>query len=270
MTSTMVVLEALRMVDMGRTLEDIYQNTLLSFKAIVKDEFNLHKKKQKKAVVVTCFTGEGVASKLYERITPVVDKSQTEVIQMQFIEKNAFLQHIDALMAEYDIKAIAGTVEIDYQNIPFFSAYEIFDNERLRVLKQIVNDDIPLEKIGKSLQEALTSVSGVEQLMMQLQQLLHHVEGQMHAVLEPSVDAGIMIHLAFLIDNLRNGGTSRQFDNLTSFQKKYRLECDLLRTSLMPIAKNYQVEFSDDEIAYIVQMIQQNKITSTYPLTQKN
>ncbi len=66
---------------------------------------------------------------------------------MQFIEKNAFLQHIDALMTEYDIKAIAGTVEIDYQNIPFFSAYEIFDNARLRVLKQIVNDEIPLKKL---------------------------------------------------------------------------------------------------------------------------
>ncbi|PAB00649.1 sigma 54-interacting transcriptional regulator [Enterococcus canintestini] len=270
MTSTMVVLEALRMVDMGRTLEDIYQNTLLSFKAIVKDEFNLHKQKQKKAVVVTCFTGEGVASKLYDRIVPVVDQSQTEVIQMQFIEKNAFLQHIDALMTEYEIKAIAGTVEIDYQNIPFFSAYEIFDNERLRVLKQIVNDEISLEKIGKSLQEALTSVSGVEQLMIQLQQLLHHVEGQMHAVLEPSVDAGIMIHLAFLVDNLRNGGTSRRFDNLAAFQKKYRLECDLLKTSLMPIAKNYQVEFSDDEIAYVVQMIQQNKISSAYALTRND
>lgn len=268
MTSTMVVLEALRMVDMGRTLEDIYQNTLLSFKAIVKDEFNLHKKKQKKAVVVTCFTGEGVASKLYDRIIPVVDQAQTEVIQMQFIEKNAFLQHIDALMTEYDIKAIAGTVEIDYQNIPFFSAYEIFDNARLRVLKQIVNDEIPLEKIGKSLQEALTSVSGVEQLILQLQQLLHHVEGQMHAVLEPSVDAGIMIHLAFLVDNLRNGGTSRRFDNLDAFQRKFRLECDLLKTSLMPIAKSYQVEFSDDEIAYVVQMIQRNKISSEYAFTR--
>ncbi|MEG3033464.1 MAG: sigma 54-interacting transcriptional regulator, partial [Enterococcus sp.] len=268
MISTMVVLEALRMVDMGRTLEDIYQNTLLSFKAIVKDEFNLHKKKQKKAVVVTCFTGEGVASKLYDRIIPVVDQAQTEVIQMQFIEKNAFLQHIDALMTEYDIKAIAGTVEIDYQNIPFFSAYEIFDNARLRVLKQIVNDEIPLEKIGKSLQEALTSVSGVEQLILQLQQLLHHVEGQMHAVLEPSVDAGIMIHLAFLVDNLRNGGTSRRFDNLDAFQRKFRLECDLLKTSLMPIAKSYQVEFSDDEIAYVVQMIQRNKISSEYAFTR--
>ncbi len=38
----------------------------------------------------------------------------------------------------------------------------------------------------------------------------------------------------------------------------------------MPIAKNYQVEFSDDEIAYVVQMIQRNKISSAYALTRND
>ena len=28
-----------------------------------------------------------------------------------------------------------GTVDIDYQNIPFFSAYDVFDDERLNVLE---------------------------------------------------------------------------------------------------------------------------------------
>ncbi len=39
---------------------------------------------------------------------------------MQFIEKETFKKHIDGLLEEYEIKAIAGTVEIDYQNIRSF------------------------------------------------------------------------------------------------------------------------------------------------------
>ena len=38
-------------------------------------------------------------------------------------------KHIDNLMEEYEIKAIAGTVDVEYQNIPFFSVYDNFDDE---------------------------------------------------------------------------------------------------------------------------------------------
>ena len=123
MTSTMIVVEALRMADAGRSLEDIYQNIKQSFRAIIKENGQLHQgtTKLKKAVVVTCFTGEGVAHKLFQRIEPIVNQAEIEIIQMQFIERGVFIQHIDELLDEYEIKAICGTVEIQYQNIPFFS-----------------------------------------------------------------------------------------------------------------------------------------------------
>ena len=148
MSSTMIVLEALRMAESGRSLEDIYQNIQRSFETIVQEQFRTVReaKGNKKAVIVTCFTGEGVAAKLYQRIYPVVDQEKVEIIQMQFIEKETFKKHIDGLLEEYEIKAIAGTVDIDYQNIPFFSAYDVFDDERLNVLKRIVSDEVPIEK----------------------------------------------------------------------------------------------------------------------------
>ncbi|KCZ15606.1 PTS system fructose IIA component family protein, partial [Acinetobacter baumannii 45052_2] len=37
MTSTMIVIEAIRMASVGRSLEDIYQNIQLSFESIVRD-----------------------------------------------------------------------------------------------------------------------------------------------------------------------------------------------------------------------------------------
>lgn len=39
---------------------------------------------------MTCFTGEGVAAKLYQRILPVIDETKVELIQMQFIERETF------------------------------------------------------------------------------------------------------------------------------------------------------------------------------------
>ncbi|WP_461203148.1 sigma 54-interacting transcriptional regulator [Enterococcus sp. N342-3-1-2] len=262
MTSTMIVLEALRMADSGRSLEDIYQNIQRSFETIVQEQFRtVHEAKgSKKAVIVTCFTGEGVAAKLYQRIFPVVDQAQVEIIQMQFIEKETFKKHIDGLLEEYEIKAIAGTVEIDYQNIPFFSAYDVFDDDRLNVLKRIVSDEVPIEKIVRSLENTLTHVGSVYHLIESLQKIVHQIQNQLHVIVEPTVDAGLVIHLAFLVESLLKKEPGRQFKDLSTFQKKYRIENDVLRTHLLQIEKNYQVKISEDEIAYLTQMFLENEI----------
>ena len=58
MVSTMIVLEAVRMASIGRSLEDIYQNVRMSFENIVRTQFRPEKQRDK-AVIVTCFTGKG-------------------------------------------------------------------------------------------------------------------------------------------------------------------------------------------------------------------
>ncbi|MCO5533081.1 PRD domain-containing protein, partial [Enterococcus faecium] len=234
------------------------------FETIVQEQFRTVReaKGNKKAVIVTCFTGEGVAAKLYQRIYPVVDQSKVEIIQMQFIEKETFKKHIDGLLEEYEIKAIAGTVEIDYQNIPFFSAYDVFDDNRLNVLKRIVSDEVPIEKIVRSLENTLTHVGSVYHLIESLQRIVHQIQNQLHVIVEPTVDAGLVIHLAFLVESLLKKEHSRTFPNLAAFQKRYRIETDVLRTHLLQIEKNYQIKISEDEIAYLTQMFLENEIKS--------
>lgn len=262
MASTMIVIEALRMSDAGRSLEDMYQNIQITFESIVKGQFkdSNETKANKKAIVVTCFTGEGVAAKLYQHISSIVDQSKVEIIQMQFIERETFKKHIDGLLEKYEIKAIAGTVEVDYQNIPFFPAYDIFDPEKLNVLKRIVSEEVSVEAIVDSLEETLVNIKSLPVLIKELQKLVHQVQTQLHLIVEPSVETGLVIHLAFLIESLLKGEGSRVFPNLSEFQKQHRLETDQLRTSLMAIEKKYRVHISDDEIAFLTQVFIENKI----------
>ncbi|GAA3020832.1 sigma 54-interacting transcriptional regulator [Tetragenococcus solitarius] len=272
MTSTMIVIEALRMSEAGRSLEDIYQNIQTSFETIVREQFQVEHedKANKRAIVVTCFTGEGVAAKLYERIAAIVDQSKVEVIQMQFIERETFKKHIDNLLEEYEIKAIAGTVEVEYQNIPFFSAYDVFDDQKLKVLKSIVKDEIPAETIVNSLDGTITHAGSLPVLVETLKSLVQQVQSQLHIILEPSVEAGLVIHLAFLIEALRTTGIDRQFNDLSSFQKKYRLETDILKTSFISIEKNYDIRIPDDEIAYLTEAFIKNQIDTPFKLYTQN
>ncbi len=81
-------------------------------------------------------------------------------------------------------------------------------------------------------------------------------------IVEPTVDAGLVIHLAFLVESLLKKEHSRTFPNLAAFQKRYRIETDVLRTHLLQIEKNYQIKISEDEIAYLTQMFLENEIKS--------
>lgn len=227
---------------------------------------NTGDKDNKKAIVVTCFTGEGVAAKLYERIAAIVDQAKVEIIQMQFIEKETFKKHIDGLLEEYEIKAIAGTVEVEYQNIPFFSAYDVFDDQKLKVLKSIVKDEIAADTIVNSLDGTITHVGSLAVLVETLKSLVQQVQTQLHIILEPSVEAGLVIHLAFLIEALRTAGIQRQFPDLAVFQKKYRLETDILKTSFISIEKNYDIQIPDDEIAYLTEAFIKNQIDTPFKL----
>ena len=260
-SSTLIVLEALRMASVGRSLEDIYQNIQISFESGVREQFfSVHKEKKKKAIVVACFTGEGVAARLYNRIYPVVDHQKVEVIQMQFIERTTFIKHIDNLLKDYQVIAICGTVDIDYQNIPFFSALDLFQKDQLEMLKRIASEELSIEKIAQSLSQTITTIPALYQFVLQIQKAIHQIQGDLHLVLEPGVDTGIIMHLAVLFDTLLKGEHHREFPELFEFQKKYRLQMDTVKTNLLLLEKNYQVHIPEAEIAFLTQMFIQNRL----------
>ncbi|CAM3209602.1 sigma 54-interacting transcriptional regulator [Vagococcus fessus] len=263
MVSTMIVLEAVRTASIGRSLKDIYQNIQLSLESIVRNQFK-PKRKLDKAVIVTCFTGEGVSKKLYERVLPVVNTEVIEIIQLQFLEKESFKKHIDELIEQYEILAIVGTVEIDYQNIPFFSAFDIFSNEKLNVFKRIVADEVPMEQMVSSLEGTIKSVPSVSVLLMMLQKIVHQMQTDLQIVVEPGVDAGVLIHLAFLVEALNNGQAARQFKEIDEFKASHRMEMKTVRSNLMPLEKQYNVELPESEVAYLTQMMIENKIDQNF------
>ncbi|MGX7058755.1 sigma 54-interacting transcriptional regulator [Vagococcus humatus] len=260
MTSTMIVLESLRMSGMRRSLEDIYQSVQGAFESLIRTELHPQLTKPLKAVIVACFTGEGVAKKLREQIQPIVEKEGIEIIQLQYLEKETFHRHIDELMVTYDLLAIVGTVDVHYQNIPFFSALDMFDSKQLAIFGRIVTEEVPLEQIIEGLKDNLPAVGSVSTLIQLLYQVVTHIQQDLKLMVDPAVTSGILIHLAFLVNQLKEEPVTRDFQNLLSFKKQYRLAFKIIHSQLLLVEKQYQVTFSEDEIAFLVQMFYQSSV----------
>ena len=194
----------------------------------------------------------------------MVNTDEVEIIQMQFLEKEAFKKHIDRLMEQYDIKAIVGTVDIEYQNIPFFSAFDIFNNDKLNELKRLAANELSIGQIIASLEGTMTTIESVSELLLLLQHQIHQIQSDMQVIVEPGIDAAILIHLAFLVEALNTGVKKRDFDDLERFKRKHLIAYNAVQSNLMPVEKRYHLEIPESEIAYIAQMFIENKIKQSY------
>lgn len=260
MASTPVVLEAIRKASLGRGLEDIYQSCQQLFENKYKAQI-LRTKPTKNAVIFTCFTGEGVAEQLRSRVAPVIDESKVEIIVLQFLHKEAFRERIDQLMEEYNILAIMGSVEFQYREIPFFSALEVFSEGGLDIVKRIINDEVPYDQLISSLEGNLKEVESPEQLVYFLRKIISELQVQMNLVLEPGVDIGIILHLAFLVERMKLGGVDREFPNIDDFTKQHMIEMQITQQMMENVNLEYNIIVPQSEIAYLTQMMTANKIS---------
>ncbi len=76
-------------------------------------------------------------------------------------------------------------MDVEYQNIPFFSVYDIFDDEKLNVLKRIASDEVAIDTIVHSLSGVITSVDSLQKLILMLQKTVHQIQTDMHIIVEP-------------------------------------------------------------------------------------
>ncbi|MBC1604868.1 sigma 54-interacting transcriptional regulator [Listeria rocourtiae] len=259
MASTPVVLEAIRKASLGRGLEDIYQSCQQLFENKYKAQI-LRTKPTKNAVILTCFTGEGVAEQLRARVAPVIDESKVDIIVLQFLHKEAFRERIDQLMEEYNILAIMGSVEFQYREIPFFSALEVFSEGGIDIVKRIINDEVPYDQLISSLEGNLKEVESPEQLVYFLRKIISELQVQMNIVLEPGVDIGVILHLAFLVERMKLGGVDREFPNIDTFTKQHMIEMQITQQMMENVNLEYNIIVPQSEIAYLTQMMTANKV----------
>ena len=129
---------------------------------------------------------------------------------------------------------------------------------------------MPINKIAASLSNTLTEIEDISGLLFHLQKSLRSIQDQIHAIVEPNVEGGMLIHIAFLIEGLLKGEPTRTFKNLPAFSKKYRIENDVVTTHLMPLEKYLVFRFIRKMIAFITQIFLENKLQSAIPFTQKS
>jgi transcriptional regulatory protein LevR/transcriptional regulator with AAA-type ATPase domain len=255
--STPIVMDACRKAVLGRDLYYIYDSIKEAY------QFNTMESTKgtstKKNIIITaCFTGEGASLKLKEIIEHKLEQRyDTEVIPLEIINKNEFLSKIERYREKYKVLAVVSTVDIKLQDIPVIPAMEIFAYDGIGQLDSIVREENTYLEVKKSLKEHLSAVD-CEAAVDNARQIIDKIEQSLKVQVKNEVKIGIILHMSFLLDKLKQGGSETLFYDLDSFKELYGHELMKVSRCLIPLDKHFGIKVGENESAYICKMFLSN------------
>lgn len=261
MVTTLTVIEAGRKALNGRNIDSIYNSCLEIGRSSIQMIKEDYKSDKELIIITTCFTGEGAAEKIKDRIkTNLNNIEKVSVIPLDILDKEDFLSKVSELKKIYAIVSVVGTVNIFIDGIPFISAQDIFMEHGIEYLEHLLDIEHDFLKVRKALVTQITELDCIN-LVANIRNMITQIEESLEARIQSDAQVGMLIHVSFLIDKLKHDGNEITFRNLEEYRYMHNKEFILIKKNLRVLEQIYEINIGDNELAYIVRMVTENIVT---------
>ncbi|WP_027108066.1 sigma 54-interacting transcriptional regulator [Lacticigenium naphthae] len=143
---TLMVIESVRRSLLPEdTLEDIAKD--IDTKQFLTGSTFVDSIKKEKAIITLCLTGEGAAQVLKNYIETSIERipDNIEILPVGYFSSKDTFSKLDEISQSKEIIAIIGTVNLNYENVPFMSAETLF-NDSDKLINIIQKDKLIIPK----------------------------------------------------------------------------------------------------------------------------
>ncbi len=257
MVSTPLVIDACSKALLGRDIYYIYDSIKESYQVSLQDSTESNRT-SKTIIITACFTGEGASRKLKEIIEHKLGQdSEIEVVPLEIINKSEFISKVERYREKYKVLAIVSTVYIKLDDLPLIPAVEIFTHEGIGRLETIINEEKTYTEIKQSLREHLTAADS-EDAVESARYTIDYIEKSLKVKIKTEVKIGMILHLSFLIDKLKQGGAETAFSHLDDFKAQYGSSLQTVNHCLKYLDNRFDINIRENESAYICRMFLSN------------
>lgn len=261
--STKMALQVAQMLQLDRPIKEILSQTKESQEV----EFYYKRSKKKRNIILcSCASGLGTSTKLKEILKRSFQKDVDILVDtcdyFSLINEN----YLDILSEEYNILFIVGTLNPDFNNVPFYSIQELivgmkiddisihfkdyFNEEELRIFNENILKNFSLT----NLMDQLTILNPTK-LLEQVSNAIYIMQNELNIHLDNSTCFGLYVHISCLIERLVTQphlqvGISMGFD-----KPEERLFLDVFKKSFTVVEQFYSVEIPSDEVRYVYEYI---------------
>ena len=257
MVSTPIVLEATRKATLKASLEEIYDWCINLNPHIVRsyaDNFNISSTLKRKVIITACVTGQGTAIKL----KPIVEKklevmnSDIDILNIDILNKKKFNHNIQKIKAEKDILAVISAVKPDDQSLLYISTSDIFEKEKISLLKSRVNMIEEIYDMRDVIEENVNidSCRYIECFRVFYLRLLNN-----HVELNSSALIGLTLHIACVIERTLSGGKIVYRKDNEKLINENKEKYNFIREILKPMEEAFNIKIPEKEYLIIFETI---------------
>ena len=263
LASTLHVLESARKALLGLSLDEIYNDVLMinSYLQVNKNINNKAIGTSKTLIISACLTGEGgsTAIKDFLSVNLKFNADLFEIICLSFENIDNFSKMILNYESKNQILFIVSSFQINSINITQFSMYEALNGTTLKQMQRLIDEKTTMLNIPKILNENIPNIAGIE-LTNDIQSFLNDIQKRLNTKFTSDNLVGLILHLAFLVERLKNNKKTILYSNKDSFIKDNFSLYNMIKESLNPLKIKYNLtNLSDDDICYIVEYLPTNK-----------
>jgi transcriptional regulatory protein LevR len=256
------VLEAARrVVFKGENLDDIY-NALTS-----KDSEAIFSKK--KAIITVCATGKGGSIMAGNLIKSTIGENYTEEVEIipldyMTIENNT--KYFNEVKQKYDIIACFGSMKPSNNQMPYFSINELFDDNIREKLINIIDTNISSNKAlnnknmdiydkAKIMFDKYLLYLNSKMAIKYIKNIIKELDIKEEEKENDKV-SNLVIHIGCMLNRIIIGDMII-FDNINYFIESNNEIFLKVKRAVKSTEDAFKIKISDDEICYIVKILQQ-------------
>lgn len=261
MVTTLTVIEAGSKAFNGRSLDSIYNLCRDIGKSSMQVSKEDNKYNKELVIITTCFTGEGAAERIKIRIgNNLKNIEKVKIIPLNISDREEFFRKVNRLKEKFIILAVVGTINIVIEDVQFIPAQDVFLNEGINYLENLVDIEYDFLKVRKALSIELNELNLIK-VFSDIRDVIRKIEENLKVRIQHDAQIGILIHITFLIDKLKHGGQELKFKDLENYRHMYNSEFSLIKKILKDLERVYNINIGDNEIAYIVRIVKENIVT---------
>ena len=256
LASTLHVLEATRKALLGLSLNEIYNDVIMinSYLQLHKNLNNHSVPSNKRLIITACLTGEGGSAAIKDFLTVNLQypKDLIDIICLNCLDKNDFIEMVHNYEYYNEVLFLVSSFPVDSLGVKQFSMSDTISGKSLNEMQNLINTKIALSNIPMILNENIPNISGTE-LTDDINLFLSELQTKLSIHLTSEKLVGITLHLSFLIGRLRNNEKTVVYPNKENYIKENFFLYNIIKESIIFIRNKYNIEFTDNDICYLLQ-----------------
>lgn len=258
--STPLILEVVRKVMYkDEDIDGIYESFCEENNSLV-----INENPKQKAIMTVCATGKGTSIMLKGILSNILKETgntEIQVVPINYIAVESNSKEYKDLRDRYDIIACLGNIKPKI-DVPFFPMQDMLSKDSRYKLYRFIEMQTSDKVLADTKSSYETARAMLEDFLLYLNpkkavsiiEIFINTLNLNGSKSNDSFITNFTIHLGCMLERIITGNKVI-FDNLDKFKSNYKSEFYQVRQAIKILEEKYNVEITDNEIAYILQVI---------------